>query len=145
MNQQVFLGQVSAAGLLLTISALFYSRVFSGPGWIPPVVGAVLLAFAAAAALSRTSMGNIARTIALAVLGVLFVVLTVILPGTSFGGLGDIGSALVGSTVEGWRNTLAETLPINTAAVEAVGFVTVGAWITGTATGVFLALSLIHI
>ena len=32
MNQQVFLGQVSAAGLLLTISTLFYSRVIAGPG-----------------------------------------------------------------------------------------------------------------
>lgn len=141
MNQQVFLGQVSAAGLLLTISGLFYSRVFAGPGWIPPVLGALLLACAAAVALARTGMGRVPRTIALVALGLIFVALTVILPGTSFGGLGDIGSALVGSTVDGWRNTLAQTLPINTVAVEAVGFITVAAWITGMTTGVLLARS----
>ena len=61
MNQQVFLGQVSAAGLLLTISALFYSRVFAGPGWIPPVIIGILLSGALAVAVSRTSMGSVLR------------------------------------------------------------------------------------
>ena len=141
MNQQTFLGQVSAAGLLLTVSALFYSRVFDGPGWLPPVLGAVLLACLLAAALGRTSIGRFSLAAAITIAGVLFLLLGVILPGTSFGGLSDITSALVGSTVDGWRNVLAETLPVSTSATEALGFVTVMAWITGSTTGVLLARS----
>ena len=141
MNQQTFLGQVSAAGLLLTVSALFYSRVFDGPGWLPPVLGAVLLACLLAAALGRTSIGRFSLAAAITIAGVLFLLLGVILPGTSFGGLSDITSALVGSTVDGWRNVLAETLPVSTSATEALGFVTVMAWIAGSTTGVLLARS----
>ncbi len=141
MRQQVFLGQVSAAGLLLTISALFYSRVFDGPGWIPPVIGAVLLSGAAAVALGRTGMGRVPRTVALVVTGLLFVLLTVILPGTSFGSGSEIASALYGSSIDGWRNTLAATLPVSTSIVEALGFITIVGWIVGSATGVLLARS----
>jgi len=141
VNQQTFLGQLSAAGLLLTVSSLFYSRVFAGPGWIPPVIGAVLLGCGAAVALSRTGMGRVLRSVALALIGLLFVALAVILPGTSFGGLSEIASTLSGATVDGWRNTLAETLPISTGSAEALGFVTVLAWIAGATTGVLLVRS----
>jgi len=110
MRQQVFLGQISAAGVLLTVSALFYGRVFAGPGWIGPIVGAVLFSGVFAIALARTSMGRWLRALALGVVGVLFVILAVILPATSFGGTGAIASALYGSTIDGWRNSLAATL-----------------------------------
>lgn len=138
MSQEVLLGQLSAAGLLLTVSSLFYSRVFEGPAWIPPVIGAALLAFVIAVALARTSMGRMLRVLALSLIGVLFVALAVLLPGTSFGSVGEIGSALFDSTIDGWRNTLAETLPIDTASVSAVGFVTVAGWIAGAVTGSLL-------
>jgi len=65
----------------------------------------------------------------------------VVLPGTSFGGLSDISSTLFASTIDGWRNTLAETLPVNTSSAEAVGFVTTLAWIAGATTGILLARS----
>lgn len=135
MRQQVFLGQVSAAGLLLTISALFYGRVFDGPGWVGPAIGSVLLSGALSVALARTGMGRWFRILALGVVGVLFVVLAVILPATSFGGPGDIGSALYGATIDGWRNALENTLPIDTSVAEPLGFVTVLGWLTGSLTG----------
>ena len=141
MNQQVFLGQVSASGLLLTVSALFYSRVFAGPGWIPPVLIGVLLSGAVAVAISRTSMGPFLRTVALIIGGVLFLVLAVVLPSTDFTGAGDIGPFLFDMTVDGWRNTLAETLPISTSVPAALGFVSAMAWITGAVTGVLLIRS----
>ncbi|MDW3179381.1 MAG: transglutaminase-like domain-containing protein [Acidimicrobiia bacterium] len=135
MRQQVFLGQVSAAGLLLTVSALFYGRVFGGPGWVGPIIGSVLLAGALSVALARTGMGRSFRALALGVVGVLFVVLAVILPATSFGGPGDIGSALYGSTIDGWRNALENTLPLDTDVAEPLGFVTVLGWLAGSLTG----------
>ena len=141
MRQQVFLGQVSAAGLLLTVSALFYSRVFGGPGWAGPVIGAVLLSGSLAVALSRTGMGRWFRALALGVTGLLFVVLAVILPATNFGGFGDIASALYGSTVDGWRNALENTLPLDTDIAEPLGFVTVLGWLAGSATGTLVTRS----
>ena len=141
MNQQVFLGQISAAGLLLTVSTLFYSRVFAGPGWIPPVIIGILLSGALAVAVSRTSMGPVLRTLGLAIGGVLFLILAVVLPSTDFTGAADIGPLLLEMTVDGWRNTLAETLPASTAVPAAVGFVSAMAWITGAVTGVLLIRS----
>lgn len=141
MNQQVFLGQVSAAGLLLTVSALFYSRVFAGPGWIPPVLLGVLVSGALAVALSRTAMGPFLRTAALIIGGVLFLLLAIILPSSSFTGAGDIGPLLFDMTIDGWRNTLAETLPINTGVPAGIGFIATMAWITGSVTGVLLIRS----
>ncbi|MFT7475447.1 MAG: transglutaminase-like putative cysteine protease [Verrucomicrobiales bacterium] len=141
MRQQVFLGQISAAGLLLTVSALFYSRVFGGPGWVGPIIGAVLLSGGLAVALARTSMGRWLRLAALIVAGFLFVTLTVILPGTNFGGPGDIFSALLGSTIDGWRNALATTLPISTNIAEPLGFIAILGWISGATTGVLVARS----
>ncbi len=141
MNQQLFLGQVSAAGLLLTVSSLFYNRVFDGPGWIPAVIGAVLLSFAVGVALARTGLGRFSRAIALGIIGVLFLTLAVILPGTSFGGLSEVGTTLADSTFDGWRNTLGQTLPISSDSVESLGFVTTLAWLTGATTGVLLTRS----
>ncbi len=141
MRQQVFLGQISAAGVLLTVSAMFYSRVFSGPGWVGPIVGAVLFSALFAVSLARTSMDRWLRALALAVVGVLFVILTVILPATSFGGAGDIASALYGSSIDGWRNALATTLPIDTSIAEPLGFVTMVGWLVGSITGVLIARS----
>lgn len=141
MNQQIFLGQLSAAGLLLAASSLFYSRIFAGPAWIPPVLGAIVLSFALAVVLSRTTMALFLRALALVAFGVLFVGIAVLLPGTSFGSFSEIGSTLVAATVDGWRNTLAETLPISTAVPEALGFVTTLAWITGSVTGALLVRS----
>lgn len=141
MNQQVFLGQLSVAGLLLTISSLFYSRVFDGPGWLVPVLAGSLIAAAVAVALARTAMGPLLRTIALTAGGVLFLIVAVILPGSAFTQASDIGSLLFDATVDGWRNTLAETLPISTAASSAVGFVSALAWLTGASTGVLLVRS----
>lgn len=135
MRQQVFLGQMSAAGLLLTVSALFYSRVFGGPGWVGPVIGAVLLSGGLAVALARSGMGRWFRVLALTILGTVFVVVAVILPATSFGGPGDIASALIGSTLDGWRNALENTLPIETSVAEPLGFVTVLGWLAGSVTG----------
>lgn len=135
MRQQVFLGQVSAAGLLLTVSALFYSRVFGGAGWVGPVMGSVLLSGLLAVALARTGMGRWLRAFALVLIGVAFVVLAVILPATSFGGPGDIGSALYGSAIDGWRSALENTLPIDTGIAEPLGFVTILGWLTGAITG----------
>ena len=135
MRQQVFLGQLSAAGLLISVAALFYGRVFSGPGWIGPVVGGALLAGAIAVALARTRMPRGFRVLALLIAGTLFVLLAVIMPATSFAGPSDIGSALYGATVDGWRNTLGATLPIDTGAPEPLGFVTVIAWLVGSVTG----------
>lgn len=141
MRQQVFLGQVSAAGLLLTVSGLFYSRVFSGPGWIGPVIGSVLLSGLVAVALARTGMGRWLRALALVLIGLAFVVLAVILPATSFGGPGDIASALYGATVDGWRSALENTLPIETTVAEPLGFVTVLGWLAGAITGSLVARS----
>lgn len=141
MKQQVFLGQVSAAGLLLTVSSLFYSRVFGGPGWVGPIIGAALLSGALAVVLGRTSMGRWLRLFALLLAGLIFVSLTVILPGTNFGNASEIASALVGSTIDGWRNSLATTLPIDTGIPEPLGFATTLAWLTGAATGVLIARS----
>ena len=141
MKQQVFLGQVSAAGLLLTVSGLFYGRVFGGPGWIAPVIGAALLSAALAVLLARTSMGRWLRGAALILAGLIFVSLTVILPGTNFGSASEISSALLGATFDGWRNSLATTLPIDTGIPEPLGFVTIAAWITGAVTGVLVARS----
>ncbi len=135
MRQQVFLGQISAAGLLLTVSALFYSRVFDGPGWVGPVIGSVLMAGALSVVLARTGMGRWFRVLALGIVGVLFVILAVILPATSFGGPNAIGSALYGSTIDGWRNALENTLPIDTGVAEPLGFVTVLGWLAGALTG----------
>lgn len=141
MKQQVFLGQVSAAGLLLTVSSLFYSRVFGGPGWVAPIIGAALVSGALAVALARTSMGRWLRGIALLLAGVIFISLSVILPGTNFGSASEIASALLGATLDGWRNSLATTLPIDTSIPEPLGFITTVSWLTGAATGVLVARS----
>jgi len=141
MRQQVFLGQISAAGVLLTVSALFYGRVFSGPGWVGPIVGAVLFSGVFAVALARTSMGRWLRALALGVIGVLFVILAVILPATSFGGPSAISSAIYGSTIDGWRNSLAATLPIDTSIAEPLAFITIVGWLVGSVTGVLIARS----
>lgn len=141
MSQQVFLGQLSVAGLLLTISSLFYSRVFDGPGWIVPVLAGALISGVLAVALSRTEMPVFFRTAALFIGGVLFLVVAVILPGSEFTQASDIGGLLFDSTVDGWRNTLAETLPVTTGASSAVGFVAAMAWTAGAATGVLLVRS----
>ena len=141
MKQQVFLGQVSAAGLLLTVSALFYSRVFDGPGWVGPVIGGLLVSAAIAVVLGRTGMTRVPRAIALFLAGIIFVGLTAILPGTNFGTADEIGSAFFGATIDGWRNSLAATLPINTAIPEPLGFITTVAWIVGATTGVLITRS----
>ena len=141
MKQQVFLGQVSAAGLLLTVSALFYSRVFGGPGWVGPVIGAILLSAILAVVLGRTGMPRVPRAIALFLAGAIFVALTVILPGTNFGTANEIGSAFFGATVDGWRNSLAATLPISTGVPEPLGFITIVAWLVGATTGVLVTRS----
>ncbi len=135
MRQQVLLGQVSAAGLLLTVAALFYSRVFAGPGWVGPVIGAVLLSGILGWAISRTGLHLAVRTIVLAAIGFLFLLLTVLLPATNFGGFGDLSGALRGATLDGWRNALAATLPIDTGLAEPLGFVTVLGWLAGSITG----------
>ena len=67
--------------------------------------------------------------------------LAVILPATSFAGPSDIGSAFYGATVDGWRNTLAATLPIDPGTPEPLGFVTVVAWLVGSVTGSLLVTS----
>lgn len=141
MRQQVFLGQVSAAGLLLAVSAFFYSRVFGGLGWVGPVMGSVFFSGLLAVALARTNMGRGLRALALAIIGLLYVILAVILPATSFGGAGDIASALYGSTIDGWRNTLATTLPIDTGLAEPLGFVAIVGWLVGATTGVLVTRS----
>ena len=135
MRQQVFLGQVSAAGLLLTISGLFYGRVFGGAGWIGPVIGGLLLAGVLGMVLARTSMHRAFRVLALTVFGALFVLLAVILPSTNFGGPGDVGSAFWDASVDGWRNSLAATLPIDTGLAAPLGFVTILGWLTGSIVG----------
>ena len=141
MKQQVFLGQVSVAGLLLTVSALFYSRVFGGPGWIAPVIGAVLLSGIISVGLGRTRMGRWLRAIALLLAGIFFVALAVILPGTNFGSGNEIATAFFEATVDGWRNSLAATLPIDTSLPAPLGFITAVGWIVGSATGVLVARS----
>ena len=141
MRQQVFLGQVSAAGLLLTVSALFYGRVFGGPGWIAPIIGAVLLSGAIAVGLGRTRMGRFLRVAAIIIAGFLFIALAVILPGTNFGSGSEILTAFFESTVDGWRNAIAATLPIDTGLVAPLGFVTTVGWIVGSITGALVARS----
>ena len=141
VRQQVLLGQISAAGLLLTVSSLFYARVFAGPGWIAPVLASVLLSGLMAVLLARTGLGRWFRTIALVAAGFIFVLLTVLLPGTSFGDFAEIGDVLVGATVDGWRNSLAATLPISTAIPEPLGFITIVGWAVGATTGVLLMRS----
>lgn len=135
MRQQVLLGQASAAGVLLAVSALFYSRVFAGPGWIIPVVAGALVSGLLAVLLTQTSLTSFVRAGILAVLGLLFLFLTVLLPGTDFGTSTELLEALRGSTVDGWRNALAATLPIETSIPEPVGFVAMLGWITGAVTG----------
>ncbi len=141
MRQQVFLGQVSAAGLLLTISGLFYGRVFGGAGWIGPVIGGLLLSGALGMALARTSMHRAFRILALTVVGGLFVLLAVILPSSNFGGPGDVGSAFWEASVDGWRNSLAATLPIDTGLAAPLGFVTILGWLSGSIVGSSLVRS----
>lgn len=138
MRQQVLLGQASAAGAFLAVSAMFYSRVFDGPGWIIPVVAGVLISGLLAVLLTRTSLNRLIRTTILLVLGLLFLSLTVLLPGTNFGSSSQLIDALVGSTIDGWRNALAATLPIETSIPEPVGFATTLAWATGSVTGSWL-------
>ncbi len=135
MRQQVVLGQISAGGLLLTVSALFYSRVFAGPGWVGPVIGAALLGGVLGWVISRTGLHLGVRAVVLGAIGFLFLLLTVLLPATNFGGFADLAGALRGATLDGWRNALASTLPIDTGLAEPLGFVTVVAWLTGAATG----------
>lgn len=141
MRQQVFLGQVSAAGLLTAVAALFYGRVFEGPGWIGPIVGGSLLAGSIAVALARTAMPAVFRILALLISATLFVVLTVTLPTTNFADPSEIGPLLYGSTVDGWRNALAATLPIDTSIPEPLGFVTFVGWLVGAVTGSLLVKS----
>lgn len=135
MKQQILVGQASAAGLLLAISSLFYGRVFDGPGWVIPVMAGAVLSGLLAVLLTQTSLGRFFRTSILSLLGLLFLALTVLLPGTDFGSFGDLYDALIGSTVDGWRNALAATLPIETSVPEPVGFATTLAWIAGSVTG----------
>ena len=135
MKQQVLLGQASAAGLLLVVSSLFYSRVFEGPGWIIPIVAGTLVSGLLALLLTRTSLNRVVRGAVLLVLGLLFLGLTVLLPGTNFGTSEQLLDALVGSTLDGWRNALAATLPIETSAPEPIGFATTLAWLAGAVTG----------
>ncbi len=135
MRQQVLLGQASAAGVLLAASSLFYSRVFGGPGWIIPIVAGALVSGLLAVLLTQTSLATYVRGLILGVLGLLFLFLTVLLPGTDFGTSEELLEALQGATIDGWRNALAATLPIETSMPEPVGFVTVLAWITGAVTG----------
>ena len=135
MRQQVLLGQASAAGVLLVAAAAFYSRVFNGPGWIIPIVGAAILAGLLAVLLSQTSLNGFFRGTILIVLGVLFLLLTVLLPGTSFGTASQLTDAFVGSTIDGWRNALNATLPIETSIPEPLGFATVLGWLAGSLTG----------
>jgi transglutaminase-like putative cysteine protease len=141
MRQQVFLGQVSAAGLLLTVSGLFYSRVFGGAGWIGPVIGGLLLSAVLGVVLARTSMHRIFRVLALTLFGALFLLLAVILPSTNFGGAGDVASAFWDASVDGWRNSLAATLPIDTSLAAPLGFVTLLAWATGSIVGTAIVRS----
>ncbi|MGI9607762.1 MAG: DUF3488 and transglutaminase-like domain-containing protein [Acidimicrobiales bacterium] len=141
MNRQVLLGQVSAAGLLLVIAATFYGRVFNGAGWVGPIVGAVIISGTMAVGLGRTRMGRTMRSGALFFSGLLFLLLAVVLPTTNFGSIDQITNALTGSTIDGWRNALAATLPIDTAIPEPLGFVTILAWLAGSVTGSLVARS----
>lgn len=138
MRQQVFLGQLSSAGLLLTVASLFYGRVFDGPTWIGPVIGAVLLGGALSLTLGRTSMPAPFRVLAVGLTGVLFVTLAVLIPSADFPGLDRIGDVLYGATIDGWRNALDSTLPIDPGLAEPLGFVTSLAWIAGSVTGSLL-------
>ena len=97
MRQQVYLGQVSAAGLLLTVATLFYGRVFDGPTWLPSVLGAVLLSGLLALVLGRSSMPGIFRALALTFTGGLYVLLAIILPSTDFAGFEDVADAFYGA------------------------------------------------
>ncbi len=138
MKQQILLGQASAAGLLLVVSSLFYGRVFDGPGWVIPIMAGSLVAGLLAVLLTQTSLNGFMRTVILAILGLLFLGLTVLLPGTNFGTSAELFDALVGSTIDGWRNALAATLPIETSAPEPIGFATTLAWLAGAVTGNYL-------
>ena len=135
MRQQVLLGQASAAGVLLGVASAFYSRVFQGPGWIIPIVAGALLSGVLAVLLTQTSLNRFIRFVALSVLGLLFLSLTVLLPGTDFGTADELLNALIGSTIDGWRNALVATLPIDTSIPEPLGFATAVAWIAGSVTG----------
>ncbi len=135
MKQQVLLGQASAAGVLLAVASAFYSRVFSGPGWIIPIIAGALVAGLLAVLLTQTSLNRFVRGLVLATLGILFLLLTVLLPGTSFGTSNELFDAFVGSTINGWRNALEATLPIETSIPEPLGFATALAWIAGSVTG----------
>ena len=139
MKQQVLLGQASAAGALLAVSSLFYSRVFAGPGWIIPILAGTLVSALLALLLTQTSLNRTVRAVVLFMLGLLFLGLTVLLPGTNFGTFDQLVDALVGSTVDGWRNALAATLPIETSVPEPLGFATTLAWLTGVVTGSSIA------
>ncbi|NNC80743.1 MAG: hypothetical protein HKN94_11405 [Acidimicrobiales bacterium] len=141
MRRQLFLGQLSAMGLWLTVAALFYGRIFSGAAWLVPVLGGVLLSAAMALVFGRTSMPPSARAAALVVAGVLFVAIAVVLPTATVNSVGDFIDLLLGTTVDGWRNSLTPTLPIDTSIAEPLGFVGVVSWITGAITGTFVARS----
>lgn len=135
MKQSVLTGQVSAVGLLLVAASSFYSRVFNGSGWIVPVLLGALFSALLGYLLTRTSLNSVLRGISLASIGALFVTLTVLLPGTNFGGFGELFDAFYGSTIDGWRNALAVTLPIDTSLPEPLGFAAALAWIAGSVTG----------
>ena len=138
MKRQLLLGQVSAAGVLLVVAALFYSRVFLGPGWIAPVMASLLVSLFVAVLLGRTSVLMVFRVFALAASGVLFLFVAVILPATNFSGGSELLTTLYGATFNGWRNALSATLPIDTALVEPLGFVVTLAWLAGASTGTML-------
>ncbi len=138
MRQTVLTGQASATGLLLVAASVFYSRVFSGPGWIIPVLLGAVVAGLLAFLLTQTSLNRLLRLSIMGALGVIFLTLTVLLPGTNFGSASDLIDAFVGSTVDGWRNALAATLPIETSIPEPLGFAATLAWIAGAWTGTAL-------
>lgn len=141
MRRQLFLGQLSAMGLWLTVAALFYGRIFAGVGWLVPVLGGVLISAAMAFTLGRTSMTRSARVAALGIGGVLFVAIAVLLPTASVSGIGDVFDLVFGTTIDGWRNALTPTLPIDTALAEPLGFIGVTSWIAGSVTGSLVAKS----
>lgn len=138
MRQSVFTGQASAVGLLLVAASVFYSRVFDGSGWIVPVLLGALFSALLSYLLTRTSLNGFLRGVALGIIGTLFIALTVLLPGTNFGGFGDLFDAFIGSTIDGWRNALSVTLPIDTSIPEPLGFAAMLAWIAGSFTGAAL-------
>lgn len=138
VKQQVFVGQLAAAGILLIVATSFFSPVYSGAGWYGPAVGSVLLSFGIGVPLGRSRLRWWYIAPIQIFSGFLYLLLAVLVASGDFNSFGSLGEATFNSSFDGFRETLSTTLPIESGNPIPVGFLVNACWVAGASTGYLL-------